>query len=249
MIRIAITPAAYDAIHSTLPKGARLWPVQRQGSPLPHPRRGGRRRPPAGPPCALSPTLPMGARGADFSAPQRVCASKQRNEFGLTMDAGLAEYQFQIAANCLGGQSEFGREPAHRLPFENPPPLFDLRSASGRTMRLTARPVGRRGPRVASQRRFRPACQRGRRGAYRTARPRDDCPFLRIECIGRSVSTYATAVSTYATAVGHSIGSMIDGSSFSSLLTRVEIGQMRIGPEGNGRINTYGSWSSLSQRA
>jgi len=124
MIRIAITPAAYDAIHSTLPKGARLWPVQRQGSPLPHPRRGGRRRPPAGPPCALSPTLPMGARGADFSAPQRVCASKQRNEFGLTMDAGLAEYQFQIAANCLGGQSEFGREPAHRLPFENPPPAI-----------------------------------------------------------------------------------------------------------------------------
>ncbi len=31
MIRIAITPAAYEAICSTLPKGAPLWPVQRQG--------------------------------------------------------------------------------------------------------------------------------------------------------------------------------------------------------------------------
>ena len=31
MIRIAITPAAYDAICSTLPQGAPLWPAQRQG--------------------------------------------------------------------------------------------------------------------------------------------------------------------------------------------------------------------------
>ena len=30
MIRIAITPAAYEAICSTLPQGAPLWPVQRQ---------------------------------------------------------------------------------------------------------------------------------------------------------------------------------------------------------------------------
>jgi len=45
-----------------------------------------------------------------------------------------------------------------------------------------------------------------------------------------------TSVSTYAKAVGHSIGSMIVGSSFSGLLTRVEIGQMCIGPEENGRI-------------
>ena len=31
MIRIAITPAAYEAIIATLPEGAPLWPVQRQG--------------------------------------------------------------------------------------------------------------------------------------------------------------------------------------------------------------------------
>ena len=31
MIRIAITPAAYEAIIATLPQGAPLWPVQRQG--------------------------------------------------------------------------------------------------------------------------------------------------------------------------------------------------------------------------
>ena len=31
MIRIAITPAAYEAIIATLPQGAPLWPVERQG--------------------------------------------------------------------------------------------------------------------------------------------------------------------------------------------------------------------------
>ena len=31
MIRIAITPAAYDALTATLPEGAPLWPVQRHG--------------------------------------------------------------------------------------------------------------------------------------------------------------------------------------------------------------------------
>jgi hypothetical protein len=30
MIRIAITEAAYDAIASTLPKGAARWPMQRE---------------------------------------------------------------------------------------------------------------------------------------------------------------------------------------------------------------------------
>ena len=29
MIRVALTDAAYDAIASSLPKGAALWPVQR----------------------------------------------------------------------------------------------------------------------------------------------------------------------------------------------------------------------------
>jgi hypothetical protein len=42
----------------------------------------------------------------------------------------------------------------------------------------------------------------------------------------------------YATAVASSIGSMIDGSSFSGLLTRVEIGHIRMGADGNGRINS-----------
>ena len=32
MIRIALTPAAYEATASTLPKGAPLWPVERQGA-------------------------------------------------------------------------------------------------------------------------------------------------------------------------------------------------------------------------
>ena len=31
MIKIAITAAAYDAIRSTLPQDAPLWPVERQG--------------------------------------------------------------------------------------------------------------------------------------------------------------------------------------------------------------------------
>jgi acyl-[acyl carrier protein]--UDP-N-acetylglucosamine O-acyltransferase len=45
-----------------------------------------------------------------------------------------------------------------------------------------------------------------------------------------------------------SIGT-IDGSSFSGLLTRVEIGNMRIRPAGKGRIKSRGSGSSPSQRA
>ena len=35
MIRIAITPAAYRAVCSTLPEDAPLWPLQRQGGPTP----------------------------------------------------------------------------------------------------------------------------------------------------------------------------------------------------------------------
>jgi hypothetical protein len=41
---------------------------------------------------------------------------------------------------------------------------------------------------------------------------------------------------------------MIEGSSFSGLVTRVEIGHIRIGSDGNGRIKSCGSGSSLSQR-
>ena len=49
MIRISITSAAYEAIIATLPaEGAPLWPVERQGGQCLIPRRGRRRRPPAG---------------------------------------------------------------------------------------------------------------------------------------------------------------------------------------------------------
>jgi len=53
----------------------------------------------------------------------------------------------------------------------------------------------------------------------------------------------------YAAEVANSMGSTIEGSSFSGLLTRVEIGHIRILPAGKGRINSCGSGSSLSQRA
>jgi hypothetical protein len=49
-------------------------------------------------------------------------------------------------------------------------------------------------------------------------------------------------------AADNSIGSRIEGSSFSGLLTRVEIGHIRIGSAGNGPIRSRGSYSSLSQR-
>jgi hypothetical protein len=49
------------------------------------------------------------------------------------------------------------------------------------------------------------------------------------------------SVGTYAASLANSIGSTIDGSSFSGLLTRVEIGHIRISPEGNGRIRSRGS--------
>jgi hypothetical protein len=47
------------------------------------------------------------------------------------------------------------------------------------------------------------------------------------EAVGRPVD--------YAADVSNSIGSMIEGSSFPGLLTRVEIGHIRIGSAGNGR--------------
>ena len=40
----------------------------------------------------------------------------------------------------------------------------------------------------------------------------------------------------------------MEGSSFSGLLTRVEIGHIRVGSAGNGLIRSLGSGSSLSQR-
>ena len=52
---------------------------------------------------------------------------------------------------------------------------------------------------------------------------------------------------SYAAVIG-SIGSTIERSSFSGLLTRVEIGHVRIGSAGNGRIRSRGSGSSPSQR-
>jgi len=49
-------------------------------------------------------------------------------------------------------------------------------------------------------------------------------------------------------AADNSIGSTIDGSSFSGLLTRVEIGHIRIGLLGYGRSKSRGSGSPLIQR-
>jgi hypothetical protein len=54
----------------------------------------------------------------------------------------------------------------------------------------------------------------------------------------------ATAEMRCQAVVANSIGSRIDGSSFSGLLTRVEIGHIRIGSEGYGRIKSLGSGSS-----
>jgi hypothetical protein len=52
----------------------------------------------------------------------------------------------------------------------------------------------------------------------------------------------------YAAEVANPIGSTIEGSSFSGLLTRVDIGHIRMGSARNGRIKSRGSGSSLSQR-
>jgi hypothetical protein len=53
---------------------------------------------------------------------------------------------------------------------------------------------------------------------------------------------------SYATCLATSIGSKIEGSSFSGLLTRAEIGHIRMSSAGNGRIRSRGSGPSLSQR-
>ena len=45
MIRVVLTDAVYDAIASTLPKGAARWPMQRDRRQWLHPSRGGGGRP------------------------------------------------------------------------------------------------------------------------------------------------------------------------------------------------------------
>ena len=76
--------------------------------------------------------------------------------------------------------------------------------------------------------------------------------FFRIalECGGHDdPTTGQVATVRLAThAADSSIGSTIDGSSFSGLLTRMEIGHVRIGSAGNGLIRSPGSGSSLSHR-
>jgi hypothetical protein len=47
--------------------------------------------------------------------------------------------------------------------------------------------------------------------------------------------------SPYPTETFNVIGSMIEGSSFSGMFTRVEIGHIRIGSDGKGRIKSRGS--------
>jgi hypothetical protein len=60
----------------------------------------------------------------------------------------------------------------------------------------------------------------------------------------RNAALGGTLARTQAIGVGYgapdanSTGSTIEGSSFSGLLTRVEIGHVRIGSEGNGRIRS-----------
>ena len=73
--------------------------------------------------------------------------------------------------------------------------------------------------------------------SYAVRRPRRESS---ASSIGRRV--------LYATEVAKPIGSTIEGSSFSGLLTRVQIGHIRIGSAGNGSTKSRGSGSSLSQR-
>ena len=74
--------------------------------------------------------------------------------------------------------------------------------------------------------------------------------LVALECGGRDdPTTGQVATVRLAThAADSSIGLTIDGSSFSGLLTRMEIGHIRIGSAGNGRIRSRGFGSSLSQR-
>jgi hypothetical protein len=53
----------------------------------------------------------------------------------------------------------------------------------------------------------------------------------------------------YAASVVNSTGSRIEGSSFSGLLTRVEIGHIRIRSAGYGRIKSRGSGCSVNHRS
>jgi hypothetical protein len=64
-----------------------------------------------------------------------------------------------------------------------------------------------------------------------------------------SASSIIPEVPLQAASVVTWIGSSIDASSFSGLLTRLEIGHIRISSGGNGRIRSRGSASSPSQRA
>ena len=77
--------------------------------------------------------------------------------------------------------------------------------------------------------------------------PRSSSPW---HVIGNKIDFQGNELhAAYAAEVVNSIGSTIEGSSFSGLLTRVEIGHIRMGSAGNGRIKSPGSGSLLSQRA
>jgi hypothetical protein len=73
-------------------------------------------------------------------------------------------------------------------------------------------------------------------------------PRLRLRFVVSSDISRGTSVQPTRRLGASSIGSTIEGSSFSGLLTRVEIGHMRIRSAANGRIKSRGSGSSPSQR-
>jgi hypothetical protein len=72
--------------------------------------------------------------------------------------------------------------------------------------------------------------------------------FRPVAPVGVPICRPCTVSITYPASLSNSTGSMIEGSSFSGLFTRVDIGHIRIKADGNGRIKSRGSGSSLSHR-
>ena len=141
--------------------------------------------------------------------------------------AEAAEYWRQYLAN--DAQSEWAARARRSLKFcEMQIHLSASAISGGKGLRCTHRGTRRAVPERDS-------------GHFRTAAAAALC------CLVGHFSGHVS--STYAASGASSIGSTIERSSFSGLLTRVEIGHMRIRSAANGRIKSHGSGSSLTQRA
>jgi hypothetical protein len=117
MIRVVLTDAVYDAIASTLPKGAARWPMQRERGPMLHPSRGGGGRPHEGHAQAQ---LELQGRRPEMGAirPKRASIEMHFGQTLIETSATLCDLQPQPPAHArayISPRRLLGSVPLHFL--------------------------------------------------------------------------------------------------------------------------------------